>query len=267
MTSCDDTEPLDPPHAWDYGVQVPPYILSDRAMPTYLTSQDLVDVGLGAIPGPVADDVLRFGDDPEERVHLARELRRIALDTLLWDMYDQDVRLWQDCADMFKSRLVELGSFENCSEWIADTVERVLREKEKVRRAPMLIAYTLVCMKRRLTCAFQSDTTEPTTPAHPEYATYHLVQRFLTVLDGTVWLETACDEDTEPSQQKAIGDRRYRNSLARQVVNRVVTLQRALIESCRAAGDVAPPEYKDYEDAEELVKDHWLDIEAAEVWV
>lgn len=87
------------------------------------------------------------------------------------------------------------------------------------------------------------------------------------MLDGTVWLETACEEDTEPPQRKAVGDRRYRNSLARQVVKHVAALQRSLIESCRAAGDVAPPEYEDYEDAADLVKDRWQDIEAAEVWV
>ena len=86
-----------------------------------------------------------------------------------------------------------------------------------------------------------------------------------------MWLETACDDDTEHSQRKAVGDRRYRNCLARPVANRVVELQRALIESCRAAdacvGLPPGPEAWVYEDAAELVKDHWQDIEDAEVWV
>lgn len=153
MASGDDTEPLETSHAWDYGIKVPPYTLSDRAMPLYLTPEDLHDVGLGDIPEPIFDDVLRFGATPDERVYLARKLRRIALDMLLWEMYDQDARMWQDCADMFKSRLVELGSFEECSEWIADTVQRVLREKEKVRRALFPIAHMRAYIKWRLTRA------------------------------------------------------------------------------------------------------------------
>ena len=44
MASCDDTEPLDIPDTWDYGVKIPPYTLSDRAMPSCLTLEDLYAV-------------------------------------------------------------------------------------------------------------------------------------------------------------------------------------------------------------------------------
>lgn len=145
-TSCDEAEPLESTLSWDYSVKVPPYTLSDRVMPPQLTLDDLNDVGLGDMHWAALDAVLR--STREGRVHLARKLRREAFDVLLWNMYEQDQRTWQECADMFRSRLVELGCFEDCSEWVGDTVQRFLCDKEKVRPPT---AYE--CTKQRLTRA------------------------------------------------------------------------------------------------------------------
>lgn len=131
MASYNEAEPLESTLSWNYSVRVPPYTLHDRVMPSWLTLDDLNDVGLSSLPYPILDDVLR--STPEERARTARRLRRIVLGVLFRNMYQHDERTWQECSEMFQSRLVELGDFEDGSEWVADTVQRFLRDKEKVR--------------------------------------------------------------------------------------------------------------------------------------
>lgn len=266
MASYNEAEPLESTLSWNYSVRVPPYTLHDRVMPSWLTLDDLNDVGLSSLPYPILDDVLR--STPEERARTARRLRRIVLGVLFRNMYQHET----DVARMFRDVSESFGGAGGFRGW--QRVGRRHRPAFPTRQGEGAAAlHTGTRNEDSLIHVSQSDLNNPSKPAHPKHATYHLVGQFFTLLDGTVWLEVACNEETELSQRKAVGDRMYRNSLVRQVVNRVAILQRALIESCRTAGIAAdgwgprPPEWRDYEAAAEMVEDQWEDVEEAELWV
>lgn len=115
---------IDPPNSasvWDYTTSVPPYTLSSKNMSSYLSPKDFYEAGLGSMP----DDAMR--STPEERVRMAREIRRAALDELFREMYAQDVQTWDKCV-----RTVVRRAEKSDDAWVQETIELVLREKEMV---------------------------------------------------------------------------------------------------------------------------------------
>ena len=107
---------------WDYATNVPPYTLFNRALSPYLSPKDFHDVGLGSPP----DGALR--STPEERMRMAHEMRRTALNALFREVHAQDARTWEKCMRAVGRRT----EAESDEAWVGATVELILREKEMV---------------------------------------------------------------------------------------------------------------------------------------
>lgn len=122
MASGNNLENSEVTTSWKYAANVPPYTFTNRVLPPYLSPRDFQDVGLGDMP----DGALR--STPEQRVQMAREIRRAALDALFLEIHGQDKRTWEKCKRTFRRRMGDDGDA-----WIDDTIELILREKELVR--------------------------------------------------------------------------------------------------------------------------------------
>ncbi|EPS98315.1 hypothetical protein FOMPIDRAFT_1024645 [Fomitopsis schrenkii] len=114
MAPGDDPQISTPAQVWNYDANVPPYTLFNRVFPAYPSPRDFHEVGLDDMP----DGALQ--STPQERVRMAREIRRAALDALFLEMYGQDVHTWEKCKKTFSRRMEEGGNA-----WIDNTIELI----------------------------------------------------------------------------------------------------------------------------------------------
>ena len=233
---------------WDYATNVPTYTLFNRDLPPYLSPKDFYDVGLGSMP----DSALR--STPEERVRMAREIRRTALDALFSEMYAQDVETQEKCMRTAERRTEKINDA-----WVSATIEVILHEKEVVS------THTDSYITNELTRHIERDPLSPAEPKYADRATFHLAERFFTRLNGTVWLETASDADAEPTQDEVDAILEYRDSLARPAILQMTKMQDALFKSCGMAERGERLSHEAYKAAEELVKQFWKESEEARV--
>ena len=114
-------DPQDSAAVYDYATSVPPYTLSSKNMSYYLSPKDFHEAGLGSMP----DGAMR--STPEERVRMAREIRRVALDELFREMYVQDANTWEKCVGTAGRR-----AEKSDDAWVQEAIELILRGKEMV---------------------------------------------------------------------------------------------------------------------------------------